>query len=38
MSNEMFITAVVVFKSLWWLIPLLGMIEAVAIIEYYDER
>lgn len=32
------ITAMVVFKSLWWIVPLLGVIEAIVITEYYDER
>lgn len=32
------ITAMVVFKSLWWILPLLGVIEAIVITEYYDER
>ena len=35
-SEAMVITAVVVFKSLWWILPFLGMVEAVAIIEYFD--
>ena len=32
------LTAIVVFKSLWWILPLLGVIEAVAIIEHFEER
>lgn len=32
------ITAIVVFKSLWWIIPLLGMIEAIAILEYFEDK
>ena len=32
------VTAIIVFKSLWWILPLLGAIEAIAIIEYFDER
>ena len=30
------ITAIVVFKSLWWILPLLGMVEAIVIIEWLE--
>ena len=30
------LTAIVVFKSLWWILPLLGVIEAIIITEYLD--
>lgn len=31
-------TAIIVFKSLWWILPTLGMLEAAIIIEYFDGR
>ena len=31
------ITTVVVLKSLWWILPMLGAIGAIAISEHYED-
>lgn len=31
-------TAIVVFKSLWWIIPCIVGFTAMAVSEYYNER
>jgi hypothetical protein len=31
-------TAVVVFKSLWWIIPMIVGITAAVVSEYYEDR
>lgn len=31
-------TAIVVFKSLWWIIPAIVGITAAAVSEWYEER
>lgn len=32
------LTAIIVFKSLWWILPMLGALEAAIIVEHFDRR
>lgn len=32
------LTAIVVFKSLWWIIPPIVMLTIAIVVEYFEER